>query len=80
MSRLLGIALCLSLVVLIGATLIGRAIDTEVQDRVLITRGGVTLDCERSVAKPNEIVRYEDGSSFVAKGGEVSYGDCHIVP
>ncbi len=80
MSRLLGIALCLSLVVLIGASLIGRAMDTEVQDRVLITRGGVTLDCQRSVAKPGEIVRYEDGSSFVAKGGEVSYGDCNVVP
>ena len=80
MSRLLGIALCLSLVILVGATLMGRAIDTEIQDRVLITRAGVTLDCQRSVAEPGEIVRYEDGSSFVAEGGEVSYGDCHVAP
>lgn len=47
MSRLLGIALCLSLVVLIGATLIGRAIDTETQQHAIFTRNGITLDCER---------------------------------
>ena len=48
MSRILGIALCLSLLVLIGATLIGRAWDSEVQDHIVFTRNdGVTLDCER---------------------------------
>lgn len=48
MSRLLGIVLCLSLVILIGATLIGRAIDTEVQQRVIFTKNGQTLDCNRT--------------------------------
>jgi hypothetical protein len=47
MSRLLGMALLISLVVLIFVALVGRAIDTEVQDHILITRGGATLDCER---------------------------------
>ena len=47
MARLLGLALCVSLLFVVGATLIGRAIDTEVQAHVVFTRDGVTLDCER---------------------------------
>jgi len=47
MTRLLGLVLCASLIILIGVTLVGRAIDTEVQDHIVFTRNGVTLDCER---------------------------------
>lgn len=47
MVRYLGIALCVSLVILIAATLVGRAMDTEAQQHVIFTRHGVTLDCER---------------------------------
>ena len=80
MTRYLGIALCLSIVVLIGATLVGRAMDTEAQQHVLITRGDTTIDCVRHVSKSGETVHYEDGSTFVAKGGEVFYDGCDIVP
>lgn len=45
--RIIGIALIVSLVVVIGATLMGRAIDAEVRQHVLVTRNGETLDCER---------------------------------
>lgn len=78
--RITGIALCVSLVVLIGVSLVGRAVDAEVQQRVLITRGGWTLDCERHVAREGEVVRFEDSSSVVAKAGEVFYRDCNRVP
>lgn len=64
MARLLGLALCVSLLVLIAFTLVGRAIDTEVQDHIVFTRDGVTLDC----------VRHYGGH------GQVSYGDCSRVP
>ena len=47
MARLLGLALCVCLAVLVLVTALGRAIDTEIQDRVIFTRDGVTLDCER---------------------------------
>lgn len=47
MTRLLGLALCASLIVLVLVTAFGRAIDTEVRDRVIFTRSGVTLDCAR---------------------------------
>lgn len=49
MTRMLGMAIVFALVVLIGATLVGRAIDVEVSDRVILTRDGHTLDCERVV-------------------------------
>jgi hypothetical protein len=39
--------LCVALLLVIGVALLGRAIDQAVQQRVLITRGGQTLDCER---------------------------------
>lgn len=47
MARLLGLALCVSLLVLVLVTALGRAIDTEAQVHVLLTRDGQTLDCER---------------------------------
>jgi hypothetical protein len=81
MSRIIGIALCVSLVVFIGATLVCRAVDAEVQQRVIFTRDGVTFDCERIFVPAGEVIPYEDGSSVVARaGGEVTYGDCHSVP
>ena len=45
--RYLLIAILLCGVVLLGATALGRAIDQELQQRILITQNGVTLDCER---------------------------------
>ncbi len=69
MARLLGLALCVSLLVLVGATAIGRALDNEAQDRVIFTRNGVTLDCVRHVR--SDRVTYEDGNSYItsmAKG------------
>ena len=60
----LGIALCIAAFVLASATVIGRAIDVEVQDRVLFTRSGVTLDCAR----------------HLGGHGQVSYIDCVRVP
>jgi hypothetical protein len=44
---LIGAVVCS--VLFFGAALVGRAIDTEIQDRVIFTRNGVTLDCERLV-------------------------------
>jgi len=64
MARILGIALCLSLVMLIGSTLIARAFDNEVQQRVIFTKNGQTLDCNRSVGV----------------GGKVFYDHCNYVP
>lgn len=64
MARLLGLALCVSLLFVVGATLIGRAIDAQTQDRVIFTRAGVTLDCVRQVGDR----------------GQVSYNDCSRVP
>ncbi len=79
--RLLMLALVLSAAVVLGATAIGRAIDTEVQDRVIITRpGGLTLDCERQVKHAGEVVRFEDDSTVVAREGEVFYSNCDRVP
>ena len=60
----LGIALCIATFVFVSVTLLGRAIDTEVQDRVTFTRDGVTLDCAR----------------HLGGHGQVSYGDCSRVP
>jgi hypothetical protein len=45
----LGIALCIATFVLAAVTVLGRAVDTEAQQRVVFTRNGVTLDCERIV-------------------------------
>ena len=79
--RLLMLTLVLSVSVLVGATLVGRAIDTEVQDRVIITRpGGLTLDCERQVKHAGDVVRFEDDSTVVAHEGEVFYSNCDRVP
>lgn len=78
--RLLMLALVLSVSVVVGATLIGRAIDTEVQDRVIITRYGLTLDCERQVKHAGDVVRFEDDSTVVAHEGEIFYSNCDRVP
>lgn len=47
MTRYFGVVLCVLLVGVIAIVLMGRAIDEETQDRVIFTRDGVTLDCER---------------------------------
>lgn len=65
MTRLLGLLLCITLVLIIGIALIGRAIDHELryQDRVITTKHGRTLDCR--------IERHEDGSVYL--------NDCNYV-
>lgn len=82
MTRLAGWLIVAALVLLIGVGLIGRALDHEIQQRVIFTRpDGVTFDCERTFVQEGEVIPYEDGSSVVARpGGEVTYGDCHTVP
>lgn len=80
MTRFLGWAILASLVILIGAALLGRAMDQEAKVHTLITRGSTTIDCVRTVATKDQIVHYEDGSTFHAKGGEVFYDNCQIVP
>lgn len=62
--RLVVVALVVCAVIVLGATAVGRAVDAQVSDRVLITRDGITLDCER----------------VYGVGGETSYGNCHRVP
>lgn len=47
MIRLSGWLICGALVALLAMALIGRAADHEVQQHVIFTRHGVTLDCER---------------------------------
>lgn len=47
MIRFFLIGAIVSALLFFGSVLVGRAIDTEVQDRVIFTRNGVTLDCER---------------------------------
>lgn len=64
MSRLFGMVLLVSLVILIFVALLGRAIDYRIQDHVLITRDGQTLDCVR----------------VVKGHGNVHYDDCVVVP
>ena len=66
MTRLIGWLLCGAIVGVLAVTLIGRAIDVEVQDRIIIarSRSGQTLDCARRVG-PH---------------GNVFYFDCHAVP
>lgn len=81
MTRLFGYVLLAALVCLILVSLIARAIDAEAQDRVIFTRSGVTLDCERRYVQAGKVIRYEDGSSRRARpGGEVAYTNCHLVP
>lgn len=80
MTRLIGLTL-LVVVVAFGAFAFGRAIDVEVQDRVLFTRDGVTFDCERRFLARGETISFEDGSSVHAsEDGEVHYTDCHTLP
>jgi len=64
MTRLFGYALLACLVCLIFVSLVARAVDQEVQQRVILTRDGVTLDCERRLG-PH---------------GSVSYIGCARVP
>lgn len=64
MIRLLLAAAVLCGLVVLAVSGIGRAIDTEIENRVLITQNGATWDCER----------------FVYPDGRVAYGNCHIVP
>jgi hypothetical protein len=63
------------------AALVGRAMDVEIQERVLFTRDGVTFDCERRWHPEGELIEFEDGSSVRAhEGGETTYNNCHEVP
>jgi hypothetical protein len=81
MTRLFGLVLLACLVVLIGAALVGRAIDVESQERVIFTRAGITFDCGRRAYAKGERIVFEDGSSVVASyDGEVHYTDCHTTP
>lgn len=81
MTRFLGWLLFFSMVVLIAVVAVGRAFDYEGQDRVIFTREGVTFDCERTYVPAGEPIRYEDGSTVVARpGGEITYGNCHTIP
>jgi hypothetical protein len=65
MLRLAGWLIMGAMVCLIAAVLIGRAIDQQVrlQDRVITTRHGRTIDCR--------VDRFEDGS--------ISLNDCNYV-
>ena len=47
MLRVLITAALVAFAVFLGATLVARAYDHEVQQHVVLTRNGVTLDCER---------------------------------
>lgn len=62
--RYLLIAILLCGAVFIGAHAVGRALDHELEQRILITQNGATLDCRRDVSAH----------------GNVSYNDCHVVP
>lgn len=65
MLRLAGWLIMGAMVCLIAVALIGRAIDQQVrlQDRVITTRHGRTIDCR--------VDRFEDGS--------ISLNDCNYV-
>ena len=45
--RVLLTAIVVCLVVVLGATAFGKAVDRSIEDHILITRNGQTLDCER---------------------------------
>lgn len=62
--RVVLISALVCVVVVLAASLVGRAIDNEQQTRVIVTRGGQTLDCRRDVSAT----------------GEVDYNDCNTVP
>lgn len=64
MIRLLLSAAVFCLLIALAVSGIGRAIDQEIEDRVIFTRAGVTLDCAR------ELGPY----------GSISYTECHQVP
>lgn len=49
MMRALIVAIVVCLIVVLAATAVGRAIEKEMQDHILITQNGETLDCERIV-------------------------------
>lgn len=81
MIRLFLIGAVVCSVLFFGSVLVGRAIDTEVQERVIFTRDGVTFDCERRFVQAGERVDFEDGSSVHASvDGEVFYTNCHTLP
>lgn len=74
------LALVVCAIVTVGSVAVGRAMDAAVQDRVIFTRGGITLDCERRVYSAGETIVFEDGSSMLALvDGEVHYTDCHTA-
>ena len=50
MARLFGLILCLALVWVIAFTIIGRAVDHEIEQRVLVPQNGALWDCERIVS------------------------------
>ena len=64
MIRLLLTGVVFCILVLIAVSGIGQAVDHEVQNRVIFTRAGVTLDCVREVGPY----------------GSISYTECHQVP
>ena len=47
--RLLMLALVASALIVFSATFVSRAVDAEVQDRIMFTRNGQTLDCARLI-------------------------------
>jgi hypothetical protein len=58
--RYLAWALVVCTIVVLGATALGKAVDAEIRDRVVFTRGGVTFDCERNFYDAGEPIEYED--------------------
>jgi hypothetical protein len=64
MLRWLMAAAVFCLLVLFAVSGLGRAIDHEVQNRVLIVQNGQTWDCER--------IAYPDGRT--------AHTNCHVVP
>lgn len=63
--RYLIVALVVCSLVWLGATAVGRAIDHEIQDRILIPGpNGQTLDCER----------------ITDVAGNTFYDSCQVVP
>lgn len=77
--RYLMLALVVCIAVVVAATAFGRAIDNQVQDRVMFTRDSVTFDCERRFVEAGEPIIYEDGSSRLSRG-EIHYMNCHTAP
>lgn len=65
MIRGLIVAIVVCLFVVLGATAVGHALDSEAQDRVIFTQNGQTTDCAREVRDKLT--------------GDVYYIDCHPV-